>query len=102
VKKTVLPILIVLLLASSLFAGTGRKVLKKEPPAYPAIAKQMHLTGSVKLEATVASTGKVKEVKVLGGHPLLSQAAADAAKNWQYEPASAETVEMIQVNFSQE
>jgi len=99
VKKTFLPLLIILALSSSLVASSGRKVIKKDQPSYPAIAKQMHLAGTVKLEATVASSGKVKEVKVVGGHPLLSEAAASAAKNWQYEPATSETVEEISVNF---
>lgn len=98
-KKTLLPILVVLLLASTLFAGTGRKVVRMAQPSYPQLARQMHLSGTVKLEATVMPNGKVKELKVVGGHPVLSDAAIDAAKKWQYEPSSSETVEQISVNF---
>jgi TonB family protein len=99
VKKTVLPILIVLLLTTSVFAGNGRKVVRMAQPAYPQLARQMHISGTVKLEATVLPSGKVKDLKVIGGHPVLSDAAMDAAKKWQYEPGSSETVEEISVNF---
>jgi TonB family protein len=99
VKKKLLPILIVLLLASSLVAGSGRKVVRMAQPSYPQLARQMHLSGTVKLEATVMPNGKIKDLKVIGGHPVLSDAAVDAAKKWQYEPASSETMEEISVNF---
>jgi TonB family protein len=100
VKKFILPIATFVLLVGTLYAGTGRKVVKMNQPTYPALAKQMHISGTVKLEATVEKNGQVKEVKVLGGHPLLSDAAASAAKNWKYEPAGEETVETISVNFN--
>jgi TonB family protein len=100
VKKFILPIATFVLLVGTLYAGTGRKVVKMNQPTYPALAKQMHISGTVKLEATVEKNGQVKDVKVLGGHPLLSDAAASAAKNWKYEPAGEETVETISVNFN--
>jgi Gram-negative bacterial TonB protein C-terminal len=34
--------------------------------------------------------GSVKETKVIGGHPILVTAAADAVKKWKFDPASAE------------
>jgi TonB family protein len=59
----------------------------------------MHLSGTVKVEATVSSSGKIVDVKVVGGHPVLAQSAADAARKFVYEPASSETVESISFNF---
>ena len=99
-KKFILPIATFVLLVGTLWAGTGRKVVKMDQPTYPALAKQMHISGTVKLEATVEKNGQVKEVKVLGGHPLLSDSAMSAAKRWKYEPAAEETVETISVNFT--
>jgi protein TonB len=55
-------------------------------PAYPDIAKQARVQGIVILECTISPQGKVTEVKVLRGIPLLDQAAIDAVKQWVYTP----------------
>jgi hypothetical protein len=60
----------------------------------------MALKGTVRLEAVVATTGKVKVVNIKGGHPLLAQAAARAVSNWKWEASSAETHEVVEVQFS--
>lgn len=99
-QKFILPIATFVLLVGTLYAGTGRKLVKMNQPTYPTLAKQMHISGTVKLEATVERNGQIKEVKVVGGHPLLSDAAMNAAKNWKYEPAAEVTVETISVNFT--
>jgi protein TonB len=66
---------------------------KKEPtktknvaPVYPDIAKQARVQGIVILECTISPQGKVTDVKVLRGIPLLDQAGIDAVKQWQYTP----------------
>ena len=56
-------------------------------PEYPALAKQMNVTGKVKIEATVAADGHVAGTRVVGGSPLLVNAALDALKKWRFEPA---------------
>jgi protein TonB len=55
-------------------------------PAYPDIAKQARVQGIVILECTISPQGKVTDVKVLRGIPLLDQAAIDAVKQWTYTP----------------
>lgn len=77
----------------------GRKVKTSVKPDYPAIARQMHVTGTVRLEATVAPDGKVRDTKVLGGSPLLAQEASFAVKKWKYEEGPKETVEAVEVVF---
>ena len=42
--------------------------------------------GVVILECTISPQGKVTDVKVLRGIPLLDQAAVDAVKQWVYTP----------------
>ena len=42
--------------------------------------------GVVILECTISPQGKVTDVKVLRGIPLLDQAAIDAVKQWVYTP----------------
>lgn len=77
----------------------NRKVTKRVSAAYPELAKRMGVSGAVKLELTVAPSGKVKDVRVLGGHPLLATSATQMAQNLQYEPGS-ESTEQITVNFT--
>ena len=80
-------------------AQERRKPVSKPVPRYPELAKRMTLTGAVKLEAVVGPDGAVKHITVLGGHPILVNAAVDAVKEWKYEPSKAETVEQINVAF---
>ena len=62
------------------------KKLKDVKPIYPDIAKQARVQGVVILECTISPAGRVSEVKVLRGLPLLDQAALDAVKQWVYTP----------------
>jgi protein TonB len=73
-------------------------------PAYPAIAKAAHISGSVHLHAIIAKDGTVRELEVVDGNVLLAQAAKAAVQNWRYRPTllSGEAVEVetyITVNF---
>jgi periplasmic protein TonB len=62
------------------------KKLKHVNPAYPDIAKQARVQGVVILECTISPQGKVTDVKVLRGIPLLDSAAIEAVKQWVYSP----------------
>jgi protein TonB len=55
-------------------------------PEYPPIAKNSGAQGEVVLTATIGLDGKVKNVKVVSGHPLLRNAAIAAVKQWVYKP----------------
>ena len=89
------------LVAPSAFAADeGRKIKREVKPSYPELAKQMHVSGAVKLQVLVAPNGKVKSVTVMGGHPLLIAPSEQAAKGWEYEPASSESTELVVFNFS--
>jgi protein TonB len=79
--------------------GNGRKVKTSVKPAYPDVARQMHITGTVRLEATVAPDGKVRDTRVVGGSPMLAQEASNAVKKWKYEEAPKETVETVEVVY---
>jgi TonB family protein len=61
-------------------------LLKRVQPNYPAQAVSLRIEGPVNLQATIAKDGTIKGVKVLGGHPLLARAAADAVRQWRYKP----------------
>jgi len=76
-----------------------RRVINKVAPAYPELAKRMHLQGAVKLEVGVKADGAVKSTRVLGGNPVLVQAASDAVSKWKFEVSQGETVEIVQLTF---
>jgi TonB family protein len=79
----------------------ARPVVRKVMPVMPPIAKQINLTGTVKLDVTVAASGRVSEVKAIGGNPILLDAAMSAVKQWVYAPGThAETVQ-VAVSFKE-
>lgn len=80
-------------------ANSGRKVTSRITPAYPELAKKMHLQGVVKVEAVVRANGGVKSIRVMGGNPVLLNAATDAVNQWRFEPGANETIEVIELTF---
>ncbi len=62
------------------------KKVKDVKPVYPDIAKQARVQGVVILECTISPQGKVSEVKLLRGIPLLNEAAMEAVRQWVYTP----------------
>jgi TonB family protein len=76
-----------------------RKVKNKVTPAYPEIARRMRIAGTVKVEVVVAPNGSVKDTKVVGGHPILVNAAMDAIKKWRFEPGPEETTGTVEFKF---
>ena len=76
-----------------------RRAKTKVQPTYPELARKMQISGTVKIEVTVAANGTVKEARVVGGHPVLATAALDAAKKWRFEPAPSESSGVIDFKF---
>jgi periplasmic protein TonB len=69
------------------------------------LARNMRVSGTVKLHAIVARDGTVRELKVISGHPLLVQAAVEAVRQWLYQPTllNGEPVEVnapVDVHFT--
>ena len=61
----------------------------------------LRVEGTVKLSAMVAEDGRVRDVKVIEGSPVLANAAAGALKRWRYKPFQLDgrpTMHEIQVN----
>lgn len=77
----------------------SRKLKSKVVPRYPELAHKLHLNGKVRLELVVEPDGRVKTVNVLGGHPVLADAATEAVKDWKYVPASGTTTETVVLEF---
>ena len=91
---------VVLSLCALLATGQEvRKALSKPAPSYPEMAKRLNLAGVVKVEVVVGPDGGVKDTKVIGGHPLLVEAALKALRDWKYERSSSETKLELEFKF---
>ena len=87
---------------NSASASSDRKVATRVTPAYPELAKKMHIHGVVRVEAIVRPNGSVKSTRVLGGNPVLVDAAADAVGKWKFVASQGETTEVVQLVFNAE
>lgn len=81
------------------------RVAQAEQAAYPSLAKQMKVQGSVILQAYVGADGGIKDLHVVSGNPILVSAAVEAARQWRFAPylqngQAVETQAKIQVNFT--
>lgn len=65
---------------------TQGRVLWKVQPPYPEIARRARIQGSVQVQIDISETGAVTDVTLLSGHPLLRDAALQAAKKWRFIP----------------
>src|ERR1051326_5109869 len=80
-------------------------LIRKVEPTYPPIAKTARIQGSVVLHAIISKQGTIENLQVISGHPMLTQSAVEAVKQWKYRPymLSGEPVEVdttITVNFT--
>lgn len=106
-RITVSLAMFVVMLSGLLYAQSGgsspsssdRKVTARVSPVYPELAKKMHLHGIVRVEAIVRPNGTVKTTRILGGNPVLVNAAADAVAKWKFGPSQTETTEVVQLSF---
>jgi len=80
-------------------AELTRKVKSKVNPTYPDLARRMNLRGTVKVLVVVSPEGNLKDSKVVGGNPILVNAALDALKKWKFEPASEESTGTVEFRF---
>ena len=79
--------------------NSERKVASRVAPSYPELAKKMHIHGVVRVEAVVKANGTVKSTRVLGGNPVLVDAAIEAVGKWKFEPGQNETTQVVQLTF---
>ena len=77
----------------------GRKVVKRVLPAYPELARQLQITGAVKLLVMVEPSGKVKSARAMGGNPTFVEAAMAVIGKWKFEPEPQESTENVEIDF---
>ena len=87
-------------------SGVAQGLLVRQvTPRYPQSARQAHIEGTVVLQVVIGKDGTVQSLHVLSGHPMLTQAAMDAVRQWRYKPyyldgAPVEADTQINVNFN--
>ena len=77
----------------------GRKIKTRVNPEYPDLALKARITGTARVQMIVAADGNVKDIKELGGSPVLLGALVRAVKQWKYEPAAKETEVEVSAAF---
>jgi protein TonB len=80
-------------------------LIRRVQPEYPALAKQARIQGTVVLRAVIDREGKIQDLQVVTGHPLLVHAALNAVRQWRYKPyylndQPVEVETQVTVNFS--
>ena len=62
---------------------TKGMLISRVEPTYPPLARQARIQGVVVLTAIISKDGKIQNLQVLSGHPMLAPAAIDAVKQWR-------------------
>jgi TonB family protein len=65
-------------------------VVTKVAPEFPMIARQLHISGSVTIELTIAENGSVESTSAVSGNPVLTKPAMDTLKKWKFKPFTAD------------
>jgi TonB family protein len=64
----------------------GGLLVKRVAPAYPPLARQARIQGTVTLRVVITKSGDATDVRLVSGHPMLAPAAIEAVKQWKYKP----------------
>jgi TonB family protein len=80
-------------------------IVQKVTPIYPAEAKANRVQGSVRFTVIIGKDGRVQNLTLVSGDPVLAQAAKDAVQQWVYKPtllngAPVEVMTQVDVNFT--
>jgi TonB family protein len=82
-----------------------RNLITRVDPVYPPLAMQARIQGVVRFTVKIGKDGRVSNVQLVSGHPLLVAAARDAVRQWAYKPTllggePVEVVTSVDVNFT--
>src|SRR5579872_2140224 len=61
-------------------------LIREVKPVYPPLAREGRVQGIVRLSAIIGKDGSIRELDLIGGHPLLVPAAITAVKQFAYRP----------------
>ncbi len=80
-------------------ANAERALLTRVEPEYPETLQRLLIGGTVRLKVSISPKGSVDAAQVLGGNPILADAAIKAVKQWVYAPHSSPTISEISIPF---
>ncbi len=80
-------------------------LVRKIMPAYPPLARQARVSGTVRFTAIIGTDGRIQNLQLIAGHPLLVASAREAVSQWLYRPTllngkPVEVITQIEVNFT--
>jgi TonB family protein len=86
-------------------ASASAQASSQPAGAYPLLAQQMKVQGSVLLQVLIAADGAIRDLRVLSGPAILASAARDAVSQWRFKPYlqnghPVDTSANITVNFT--
>lgn len=72
-------------------------LIQQVQPVYPALAKSARVQGRVEFTAIISKNGRIENLQLVTGHPLLVNAAREAVLQWRYRPTllNGEPVEVV-------
>jgi TonB family protein len=80
-------------------------LIRKVDPVYPPLALQARIQGTVRFTVIIGRDGRIQNLQLVSGHPLLVEAAREAVNQWEYRPtllngSRVEVVTQVDVNFT--
>ena len=80
-------------------------LVQKVQPIYPPDAKANRIQGIVRFTVVIGKDGRVQNLTLVSGDPVLAQAAKDAVQQWVYKPTllngdPVEVMTQVDVNFT--
>ena len=96
-----LALLMFVMVVPRLFPGEPSPAVKLAvAPKYPTLTLAGRVYGKVTVRVTIDRAGTVRNVRVVEGHPMLREAAVNAAQQWKFEEGAAqERVATLKFNF---
>jgi protein TonB len=62
------------------------KLIHQVGPTYPRQAEKAGVRGTVRLRVMIGKDGKVRNITLLSGNPVLVKSAMEAVSKWRYSP----------------
>jgi len=78
-----------------------RKLVTRVEPEYPETLKQLKIGGIVRLRIAIAAHGNVETADLIGGNPILGEAAEAAVRKWMYAPGKSRTIVEVELRFDE-
>src|SRR5205807_9400828 len=77
-----------------------RILLQRCQPEYPKELQHRGIEDTVRLSLTVSARGWVQSVQVIGGNPILAEAAEKAVREWVYSPSPTSSTIEVSIPFA--